>query len=121
MKRTVRVFIIGIFILSYLLLLTTVSMANPAPIDSDGYIPNQGTQSEFLDLTGNALGVVQIVGSFVSVIALVIIGIKYMIGSIEERAEYKKTMIPYAIGAVMVFASSNVAKILYDLAQNFPA
>ena len=38
----------------------------------------------------------------VSVITLVVLGIKYMVGSIEERAEYKKSMIPYLIGAFLI-------------------
>ena len=38
------------------------------------------------------------IGMAVSVITLVVLGIKYMVGSIEERAEYKKSMIPYLIG-----------------------
>ena len=35
----------------------------------------------------------------------------------EEKAEYKKTMIPYIIGAVLIFAASNVAGMIYDWAS----
>ncbi|MEI3401230.1 MAG: hypothetical protein V8R51_02250 [Clostridia bacterium] len=45
----------------------------------------------------------QTVGIVLSVVILIILGIKYMMGSAEEKAEYKKTMIPYLIGAVSVF------------------
>lgn len=62
------------------------------------------------------LGIVQTVGSIASVIVLVVLGIKYMMGSTEEKAEYKKTLIPYIIGAVLIFAASNVAGFVYDWA-----
>ena len=40
-----------------------------------------------------------------------------MMGSAEEKAEYKKTMLPYLIGAVIVFAASILVKWVYDLAK----
>ncbi len=64
------------------------------------------------------LGIVQVVGSIVAVIALAVLGIKYMMGSAEEKAEYKKTFIPYIIGAVLVFAASNLASMIYNFAQD---
>ena len=41
-----------------------------------------------------------------------------MIGSVEEKAEYKKTMGPYALGAVMVFAITNILSIIGLIARN---
>lgn len=70
------------------------------------------------DVLGTILGAIQLVGSFVAVIVLVIVGVRYMTGSVEEKAEYKKTMIPYIVGALLVFAASNVAKIIYDISGN---
>lgn len=53
------------------------------------------------------------VGVVASVIVLVVLGIKYMMGSAEEKAEYKKTLMPYVIGAGLVFAASGIANIVY--------
>ena len=47
-----------------------------------------------------------------------IIGIKYMLGSVEEKSEYKKTMIPYLIGAAIVFSGTTLPQIIYQLASN---
>lgn len=52
------------------------------------------------------------IGMAVSVITLMALGIKYMVGSVEERAEYKKSMIPYLIGAFLVFGISGVLNII---------
>lgn len=41
-----------------------------------------------------------------------------MTGSVEERAEYKKTLMPYIIGAALVFAASTIAGAIYGFAIN---
>ena len=58
-----------------------------------------------------------IVFMLVSVIVLVVLGIKYMMGSAEEKAEYKKTLLPYIIGAALVFAASTIASVIFNFAS----
>ena len=41
-----------------------------------------------------------------------------MMGSAEEKAEYKKTLMPYVIGAALVFAASAIAGIIFGFTQN---
>lgn len=59
------------------------------------------------------------IGSITSVIVLVVLGIKYMFGGIEEKVEYKKTMFPYLVGATLVFASSVIAGVIYNVVTQF--
>ena len=61
--------------------------------------------------------VVSVLGSIISVAALIALGIKYMLGSVEEKAQYKETMKPYIIGAAMVFGITNILSIVYNLAN----
>ena len=49
---------------------------------------NGANSEELKQKTGNVLGIVQVIGSVVSVIILMAIGIKYMLGSVVEIAEY---------------------------------
>ena len=37
-------------------------------------------------------------------------------GSAEEKAEYKKVMVPYVVGAIIIFAATSLVKIVYKLA-----
>ena len=39
-----------------------------------------------------------------------------MMGSAEEKAEYKKSMLPYLIGALILFAASTIANVVYQFA-----
>ena len=38
-----------------------------------------------------------------------------MLGSVEEKAEYKKDLVPYFIGAALLFGICTVVKILQSL------
>lgn len=73
--------------------------------------------SSITNLGGKIIGVVRTVGVLVAVVILLILGIKYMMGSAEEKADYKKSMIPYIVGAILVFAASAIAGIVYDMAM----
>lgn len=76
---------------------------------------NNNNSTEFKPIIENILGYINVIGVVISVIVLVIIGIKYLLGSIEEKAEYKKTMTGYVIGALMLFSITTVANILYQI------
>lgn len=118
MKKKKMIIILLLFILG-ITIFSTISMAAnnttlTNPLDNPGsFEPSSMTRAGKLKNMGNTIiGIVQFVGTFTSVIALIVIGIKYMTGSIEEKAEYKKTMVPYVIGAILVFATTNLLGIV---------
>ena len=86
--------------------------------DLNSYAQEPGTTpTEFRQKANRVIGIIQVSGSIFSVIALIAIGIRYMFSSIEEKAEYKKTMIGYMIGCIMVFCLTNILAFVYDLAN----
>ena len=90
------------------------TIINPSYFDPSKSEKNQDKDSEkFVEKVGVILGAIQAIGSILSVLALVVIGIKYMLGSAEEKANYKQTMIPYIIGIILVFASSTFVNAIY--------
>ena len=70
------------------------------------------------NLGSTIVGILQIIGIIVAVVVLLVLGIKYMMGSAEEKAEYKKTMIPYIIGALLIFAATTIVNVLYGMFAN---
>ena len=74
--------------------------------------------SDFVDKANIIIGIIQAIGSIVALIALIIIGIKYMVAGVEEKADYKSTMMPYIIGCAMLFVVSNLVAFIYNLVQN---
>ena len=97
-------------------LILVASIANVAyAIDPGSIKPvTVSGASKITSIGGKLLNVIQIMGSVVAVLILVVLGIKYMMGSTEEKAEYKKTLIPYIIGAALIFAASNIASMVYN-------
>lgn len=82
----------------------------------EDFRPSEITNEEaIMNKAGVILGAINFVGSIISVITIMIIGFKYMIGSAEDKASYKKTMIPWLIGAILVFTVSTVPNILYNI------
>lgn len=77
-----------------------------------------GGSRKLTDKAEKILGIIQVIGVVVSVITLMGIGIKYMLGSVEEKAEYKEVFKPYLIGAVLVFSATTIPQIIYQIAKN---
>ena len=86
-----------------------------AKMNTNITIGGSGAQNSSLEITKRILGVAQTIGSIISVVALIIIGIRYMFSSVEDKASMKGILIYYVIGAVLVFATSNVLGIAYDV------
>ena len=85
--------------------------------DPNSYKPSDTTSNKATTMAGNILGAINAVGVVVSVVAFALIGIRYMLGSVEERANYKETMVPYLIGAVLLFATTTIVNVLYKFAS----
>lgn len=62
---------------------------------------------------GKIVGIIQVIGTLSAICMLIILGIKYIIGTVEEKAEYKKTMIPYLVGTILIFGFSNITQFIY--------
>lgn len=84
-------------------------------IDPGDFRPGEITTSDaqpIMNLSETIVNGIGVIGTIVSVIALIIIGMKYLTGSVSEKAEYKKTMIPYLIGVFIFFAITQLLTIL---------
>ena len=121
MKKQVKIVSIILVIMIVLMAVSNVVLAVP---DLSGDIKDMANGSgnkptKVLDLGKTIVSIMQTVGIVVAVVVLLILGIKYMIGSAEEKAEYKKTMIPYLVGAILIFASTTIVNVVYNIANSF--
>lgn len=112
--------ILGI-VLIFIILIFMIANVNYAAIDFNpsNWEPNSTTEvtgaDRLLDFGNIIIGILRTVGTIISVAVLAILGIKYMLGSVEEKATYKETMRPYLIGAVLVFGITNILAIIIDV------
>lgn len=78
---------------------------------------NIGTADTTMASIGSTvLTVVTNVAIILAVVVIAVLGVKYMMGSVEEKAEYKKSMIPYLVGAVLVFGAGIIGKAVVGFA-----
>lgn len=63
------------------------------------------------------IAVVRVVGVGISVIMLIVLAVKYMSSAPEGKAEIKKTMVPYVVGAIILFASSQLLAVIAEVAE----
>lgn len=126
--------VIFILILSIIMLTsyTTIVEARPAPEDT--MEPSSGASAGTInpqdfkpgDLTasdtatafrsaGVIVNAIINVGLVISIVMFMALGMKYMMGSIEERAEYKKTLVPICIGTLMLFVSGKIVSVIWGI------
>lgn len=123
MKKEIKILSIMLIIL---MALTTVSNTVfaadiPGQLDKIASGNSNATADEVVNLGATIVTIMQTVGIVVAVVILLVLGIKYMVGSAEEKAEYKKTMIPYIVGAILIFASTTIVNVVYNMANAFNA
>lgn len=85
--------------------------------DPGWWEPNPSEEKELAEKAGILLGVINVLGVVSAVIALVLLGMKYFLGSVEEKAEFKKSLLPYILGIVLLVACTTLPNIIYNISQ----
>ena len=111
MKKTVKIISTILIALFVVCAVANVALA-------DGVDPSQftGSQGNMNKVGNQVIYLIRLIGTMISVGVLVILGVKYMTASPEGKADFKSTMIPYLVGAVLVFAATWVASAIYGFA-----
>lgn len=117
--KTMKALITVVSILMMVCMLGTVVFAasEPTPGGMKNEVKYEGTEG-ITQLGGKLMGILTTIGVVISVLILMVLGIKYMMGSAEEKAEYKKTMIPYIVGALLLFGASTIANMIYSFTKS---
>lgn len=114
MSKTVKILSV---LLIAIMLLSTVSTVFAGEIKPGSVSPSyEGQNTEQLQKTaGKILGWIRNIAAIAAVIIIAVLGVKFMIGSTEERAEYKKSFLPLIIGIVVVLSASTLAGWLFNI------
>ena len=67
------------------------------------------------EIAGKVLKLVRNVAVILAVILITVLGVKYMMGSVEEKAGYQKSFVPLIVGAVVVVAATQLATMLFSV------
>lgn len=114
--------IVYIFIATFVILgalhIGVCEAATATPFDNpDAWKPTIEDDKDFTAKAGKVLAVINVVGIIISVLVLAGLGIKFMLGSVEEKATYKKDFIPYLVGAFMLAAATSLPNVIYSITE----
>ena len=114
-------FIIITLVLIAMLIIPITVYSSDVITNPGGYRPSDqltGTSASKIEsITSKILTVLSNIGIVVSVVSISIVGVKYMAGSLEEKAKYKESMFPYVVGIILVFGISSVVKALQAIGE----
>ena len=90
--------IVYLFIATFMILgalhICVCEAATATPFDNpDAWKPTIEDDKDFAAKAGKVLAAINVVGAIISVVVLAGLGIKFMLGSVEEKATYKKDFI----------------------------
>lgn len=122
MKKVLYIFLILIIICNFISLFYNISYAEDTKIndliDSVGPLePEAPNGDPFFEGINKIIGLLQIVGTGISIIVVSILGIKYMMASPGEKADVKKNILPIIYGCVLVFGGVNVVAIIANFSS----
>lgn len=119
MNKKIKMFVLIIMAVVMVAMLSTVVSAtnnvNAADLAGKLHGTSTSASTSITDMGNQIIGIITTVGVVVAVVVLLVLGIKYMMGSASEKAEYKKTMIPYLVGAILIFGASAITKVVVSI------
>lgn len=115
-NKTKKILFVIIMFIFVLIFFETIAFAGEK-ISTEQYhhTISSGDAPEIYNIGGKILKVLRNIAATVSVLALTIIGIRYMVGSVEQKAEYKQTMLPVAIGCIFVASLSAILTLIQSV------
>lgn len=116
MKKTVKVFtllLLAVILISF----STNVFADATPLDPASISASYGSSDGGLvTKAGKIMGMIRNVAAIAAVIVIMVLGVKYMLGSVEEKAEYKKSFVPLIVGIVLVVSATAIASFIFNMA-----
>lgn len=110
-KNLLVIILIATFII---LLFPQKSMAEIDITDSELWSYDESEDStELTEISGKILEILNIIGIAVSVIGLVVIGIKIVVSSASGKSKYKEMLMLWLIGTILILVATTVPNIIY--------
>ncbi len=106
-----------------LLAITLVSFVSSNVYAADALIKNIETAtnsanvdtSKFVTTAGKIIALLRNFSIIAGVILIIVLGVKYMMGSVEQKSDYQKSFVPLVIGVVLVIGATSIASFLFSL------
>lgn len=118
--RMAKIIFIFTLLINIFLVNTNICVAlSDVTSDPNSWYPTEDVGEKKLNYKSQVfLTLIRTLGVIVSVLSLAIIAVKIMLGSVEEKAQYKQMLVPWAIGAFLVISMTTLPGIIYDIVRS---
>lgn len=119
MKKTLKVLLIAAIAFSVLFGFSQpISLAKEDPstiLTNLNTAGNAANTSEVNKVGGTIINWIWAISIVIAVVVLMITGLKFIMGSTQEKAEYKKSLIPLVVGVLILVFATTIVKILFSM------
>lgn len=117
MKNMNKVIKIVYMLVIAVMLISTVTPVFGSMIQPGSITPSYDNTAtnDLQSIAGKVMGLIRNIAVIAGVILLMVIGVKFMMGSAEEKAEYKKSLVPLVVGIVVVMAATQIVTMIFGI------
>lgn len=106
--------IISIFLIIIIICLGNRTLATTMHVND--IKPEYTIESARIKVFGRELfGIVRNIAAISSVVILAFVGLKIILGSVDQKAEYKKSLMPIIIGICIVLGATTIVSAIWKL------
>lgn len=105
-KIIIILLIVFLICLQYKIFAVKASELTPKHTKYDGHA--------FKALARTILGYIRNIAAVSLVVLLAVFGLKFMLGSLEQKAEYKKHLLPLTIGVAVVLLGTSITNVVWN-------
>jgi len=121
-KKLISIMMIALIICSLCATVFAVDQTQAASVDQfKDKGDNSGASTSFQNIIGAVITIVQVIGTGVAIIMLIVLAIKYISAAPGDKAEIKKHAVVYVVGAIVLFAATGILGIVKNFASNISA
>ncbi len=118
MKKISKVTIVmTLIILLVLIIIPQPSFAVTDNIADWNFNVTSNVPSKLVNVAGVIIRVLRNVAIMITVVVITALGIKYMVGSVQEKADYKKNYINIIIGVVLITMVTAIIDVIFNIAN----
>ena len=77
-----------------------------------------GKDKGIMAVINDVIGLLQLAGTGIAVVTVTILGTKYMLSSVDQKAEIKNKAMPVVIGCIILFAAVNLLAIVANFTND---
>lgn len=119
MKKTMKILTVLLLAIMLISLASNVFAAGsplqPGDLANKIDYGDANATNELTSKAGQIMGLIRNISVIAAVIIIMVLGVKYMLGSVEEKADYKKSFMPLIIGIILVVAATSIASFIFGI------